>query len=105
MELAGKVAVVTGGGSGIGRALARRIAQGGGSVAVADLDGQAARAVAEEIGPAAIGCACDVADEARLRDMLQHVQTAFGLVDAFFANAGVAVGSDEQTPDELWDRA
>jgi NAD(P)-dependent dehydrogenase (short-subunit alcohol dehydrogenase family) len=106
MKLTGKVVVVTGGGSGIGRALARRIAaERPAGVAVADLDGPAAAAVAAECGPAAIGVACDVTSEPDIRALLARTEQAFGPVDAFFANAGVAIGADEQTPDATWDRA
>jgi NAD(P)-dependent dehydrogenase (short-subunit alcohol dehydrogenase family) len=98
MQLAGKVAVVTGGGSGIGRALAHAIAaEGAASVVVADLHG--AEAVAEEVG--GIGVTCDVTREDDVRALLDRA----GPVDAFFANAGTAAGSDEQTADEIWDRA
>jgi NAD(P)-dependent dehydrogenase (short-subunit alcohol dehydrogenase family) len=98
MRLAGQVAVVTGGGSGIGRALAHAIAaERAARVVVADLEG--AEAVAEEIG--GVGVTCDVTREDDVRELLDR----FGPVDAFFANAGVATGSDEQTPDEVWDRA
>jgi len=98
MRLAGHVAIVTGGASGIGRALARAIAaEGAARVVVADLVG--AEAVAEEIG--GVGVTCDVTREDDMRELLDRA----GPVDAFFANAGVAAGSDEQTPDELWDRA
>ena len=100
MRLAGKVAVVTGGASGIGRALAQAAAaEGASSVVVADLDGEAASAVAQEIG--GMGVRCDVTREDDLRALLDRV----GPVDVFFANAGIAAGSDEQTPDEIWDRA
>jgi NAD(P)-dependent dehydrogenase (short-subunit alcohol dehydrogenase family) len=106
MELRGKVAVVTGGGSGIGRALALRLAQEGVTgVAVSDLDEAGAAAVAEEIGAGAFGVACDVTVEDDLRALLARTETEFGPVDAFFANAGVAVGADEQTPDAVWDTA
>jgi NAD(P)-dependent dehydrogenase (short-subunit alcohol dehydrogenase family) len=104
MELTGQVAIVTGGGSGIGRALARRVAAAGAAgVVVADLDGGAAEAVAVEFG--GLGAECDVADEAALRALIERVESELGPVDVFFANAGVMGGADEQTPEEMWDRA
>ena len=106
MRLAGKVAIVTGGGSGIGRALARGVgSEAASGVVVADLDGAAAEAVADEIGGSALGVACDVTSEADLRSLIERTEKAFGPVDAFFANAGVAAGADEQTPEDVWDRA
>jgi NAD(P)-dependent dehydrogenase (short-subunit alcohol dehydrogenase family) len=104
MNLSDKVVVVTGGASGIGRALARRIADDGArGVVVADLDGAGARAVADEIG--GLGVACDVAVEAQVADLVARAATAFGPVDLFCANAGVAVGTDEAAPDSEWDLA
>ncbi|HWT24360.1 MAG TPA: SDR family oxidoreductase [Solirubrobacteraceae bacterium] len=106
MRLSGRVAVVTGGASGIGTALARRVvAEDAAGVVVADLDGAGAEAVARDLGDRAIGVGCDVTDEAALRAVLARAEDAFGPVDAFFANAGVAVGGDEQTPDDTWDLA
>jgi NAD(P)-dependent dehydrogenase (short-subunit alcohol dehydrogenase family) len=105
MELAGKVAVVTGGASGIGRALARRFAdEGAAGVAIADLDAEGARAVAEEIGERALGLGCDVSAEDQVRDLIARAEEAFGPVDLFCANAGVGMGTDLDTPDEVWDR-
>jgi NAD(P)-dependent dehydrogenase (short-subunit alcohol dehydrogenase family) len=104
MELSNKVVVVTGGASGIGRALARRFAdEGARVVVVADLDGTGANAVAEEIG--GVGVATDVADEQQVADLIRHTQDAYGTIDVFCANAGVAVGTDEQAPDAEWDLA
>src|SRR3954452_23224540 len=106
MRLSGRVAVVTGGASGIGRALARRaVAECAAGVVVADLDGAGAEAVAGELGPAAIGIGCDSTDEAALRGALSAAEAAFGPVDAFFANAGIVAGAGEDTPDDTWDRA
>jgi NAD(P)-dependent dehydrogenase (short-subunit alcohol dehydrogenase family) len=106
MDLAGKVAIVTGGASGIGRALARRVAEASpAGVAVADLDGSGAEAVAAGLGSPSLGAECDVTDEAALRALIERTEAAFGPVDVFFANAGVIGGSDEQTPEEVWDRS
>lgn len=106
MRLTGKVVVITGGGSGIGRALALRIAEEEpAGIAVADLDGDGARAVAQALGVPALGDRCDVADGSDLSTFLDRTETAFGPVDAFFGNAGVAIGGDEHTPDREWDLA
>jgi NAD(P)-dependent dehydrogenase (short-subunit alcohol dehydrogenase family) len=104
MELSNKVVVVTGAASGIGRALARRFAdEGARGVVVADLDGAGAQAVAQEIG--GLGVACDVASEQQVADLVARARDAFGPVDLFCANAGVAVGTDEATPDAEWELA
>jgi len=104
MELSEKLVVVTGGASGIGRALAQRFAdEGARGVVVADLDGEGAQAVAEEIG--GLGVACDVANEQQVGDLIVQAQDAYGPIDLFCANAGVAVGTDEQAPDAEWDLA
>src|SRR6185312_15926435 len=101
MELFEKVVVVTGGASGIGRALARRFAaERARGVVVADLDGAGARAVADEIG--GLGVACDVGSERQVADLIETTTNAYGPIDLFCANAGVAVGTDEQAPDAEW---
>ena len=106
MNLSDRVVVVTGGASGIGRALARRFAdEGARGVVVADLDGGGAQAVAEAIGDRALGIATDVAVEAQVADLVARAQEAFGPVDLFCANAGVAVGTDEAASDAEWDLA
>jgi NAD(P)-dependent dehydrogenase (short-subunit alcohol dehydrogenase family) len=106
VELEGRVVAVTGGASGIGRALARRFAsEGARGIAVADIDGPGAEAVAAEIGPAAVALRCDVADEAQVGELVDRTEDAFGPIDLFCANAGVAVGTDLDTPDEDWDLA
>ena len=105
MELPDKVAVVTGGASGIGRAMALRFAADGArGVVVADLDGAGAEAVAAQIGDGALPFECDVADPGHADALLSAAESAFGPVDLFCANAGVAVGTDLATPAE-WDLA
>src|SRR4051794_41832747 len=94
MQLSGQVAVVTGGASGIGRALARRaVAEGAAGVVVADLDGAGAEAVAGGLGPTAIGIGCDVTSEAAPRDVLSAAEGAFGPGGAFFAHARLGAGA------------
>jgi NAD(P)-dependent dehydrogenase (short-subunit alcohol dehydrogenase family) len=105
MELRDKVAIVTGGASGIGRALSRRfLAEGATGVVVADLDGDGAERLAAELGERAIGLACDVADPAHANALVDAAERAFGPVDLFCANAGVAVGAGLGAPAE-WDLA
>src|SRR3954467_12558651 len=106
MELTDRVAVVTGAASGIGRALAWRLAEEGarGGV-VAALGASGAQAVASDIGARALGVGCDVADEQEVVDLVARAQDAFGPVDLFCANAGVAIGTDLDTPEETWELA
>ena len=88
------VAVVLGGGSGIGKAAAHRFANEGAHVVVADLDGPAAQAVASEIGlthkERAIGVTLDVRDDASLAHLVQETVLAFGGIDSLFYTAGQA---------------
>ena len=101
MELTGRVAVVTGGAAGIGRALCRRIAreQPAGLVVV-DRDAAGAESVARECGGVAV-CA-DVAVQAEVDAAVAVAVERFGRVDFFFSNAGVFVPGSEQTPDADW---
>src|SRR3954453_8891120 len=106
MELNGKGAVVTGGASGIGRAMAWRFADGGAKgVVVADPDRTGAEAAASEIGPQALGVGCDVTDDDQVRALVARTEEAFGAVDLFCANAGVAVGIGLEESKETWDLA
>lgn len=87
-RLDGKVVVVTGAGAGIGRAVAQLFASAGASVVVSDLDGDAARAVADGIGAQAVGAACDVTAEADLARLVDLAVGSFGGVDVLVNNAG-----------------
>ena len=73
-SLTGKVAVVTGGGRGIGKALSRSLAREGVRVAIADLDGAAAEQAAAEIGGGAIGLALDVTDRPAFTAALDEIE-------------------------------
>lgn len=101
LEAAG--AVVTGGGNGIGRALAKRLAAHGARVLVNDLDADAARAVAEEVGGhAAPG---DAASEQGIANVLATAHEHLGQIDVYCANAGVATGGGPEAPDADWQHA
>jgi NAD(P)-dependent dehydrogenase (short-subunit alcohol dehydrogenase family) len=104
MELRDKVAIVTGGAGGIGRALAWKfVEEGARGVLVADLAGT--EAVAQHLGERAAGFDGDVTDEATVRALIAHAEEAFGPVDLFCANAGVAVGIGLEEDEGVWDLA
>jgi len=103
MRVAGKVVVVTGAGNGIGAALAKRFAgEGASAVIAADIDLDAATGVAEAIEGHAFRV--DVADEDSNRRLIEEVESNFGPIELFCANAGIAFEGDEQSPDVDWDR-
>src|SRR3954454_22443428 len=97
MKLTGTVVVVTGGGNGIGRALCRRFAaEGAGAIVVADLDREAASAVAREVGGEAMST--DVSHEADVARLVEQTLARHGRIDLFCSNAGIAVHGGEATP-------
>src|SRR6266404_6668151 len=101
MKLAGKVAIVTGGASGIGAALCRRFAaEGARQVVVADFNGNGAQAVASEIGSAAVAVGLDV----RMVSNVQRLVAQFPHIDLFCSNAGIAVGGGEEASNADWQR-
>lgn len=89
---------MTGGGQGLGAAIARRLAQAGASVVVADLNGAAAAetaaAVAAETGAPTIPVTVDVTDEAQVTAMVRAALLAFGGIDILVANAGIVISGD-----------
>ncbi len=94
MKLQGKSAIVTGAASGIGKAIAELLASEGAAVAVADLNEDAARKVADAIeasGGHAMGVAMDVTDEAAVERATQAVASRFGGVDILVSNAGIQI--------------
>lgn len=106
MELEGKVCVVTGGAGGIGRALAWRfLEEGAAGVVVADLERADPEATAAQLGGRAVGFAGDVARREDNAALIARAEEAFGPVDLFCANAGVAVGVGLEDDEEVWDLA
>jgi NAD(P)-dependent dehydrogenase (short-subunit alcohol dehydrogenase family) len=103
MEVKDKHVVVTGGGNGIGRALCRRFAAAGArAIVVADLDGDNATAVAEEIGGTAVGL--DVSKEDEVVRLVETAMEANGPIDLFCANAGIITSGGLDDSNEVWDR-
>ena len=101
MELRDTVAVVTGGGSGIGAALARRfVVEGARAVIVTDIDGGSAAAVAGEIGAAS--ARLDVTDPAAMTALVDQVVRGHGRIDVFCSNAGVALGGGLEASPDVW---
>ncbi len=93
MELKGRVALVTGAASGLGKAIAGRFARAGARVVIADLDVDAASRTAREIGTddRALGVAMDVTDEAAVNAGVARVVEAYGGVDVLVSNAGIQI--------------
>jgi 3-oxoacyl-[acyl-carrier protein] reductase len=92
MKLKDKVALITGGGSGIGRAICERFAEEGARVVVNDVRREAAEVTAKALGPRAQVIAADVADSAAVREMFAAVDREHGRLDVLVNNAGVAFG-------------
>ncbi|NNH70317.1 SDR family oxidoreductase [Nocardia uniformis] len=89
MDVAGKVAIVTGAGSGIGAAVAGGLVVAGARVVLADLDAAAVHGVAESLGASAVSVAGDVSDAAVIQTLIDRSEAEFGPVDLYFANAGI----------------
>ena len=103
MELNDKVAIVTGAGSGIGRALAQRIAHAGArAVVCTDLNVANAAETARMIGSVATAAALDVADEAAIEKIVADTEARYGAVDLFVSNAGYGRAGGLDLPTAEW---
>lgn len=104
-RLAGRRAIVTGAGSGIGRAIASRFVAEGARVAIADVDEAAAARVAAELGARAVSRRVDVTDADMMRDLVALVVQSWGGLDIMVNNAGLGIAA--KTPDTSeadWDK-
>lgn len=104
----GKVAVVTGAGSGIGRGVAKRLAREGYMVGMLDISGEAVKLASEEIsseGHQSLALTCDVSDRLAVASCLDQIRANFGPIECMIACAGISefVPFTELTP-EVWDR-
>lgn len=101
VDINGKIAVVTGGASGIGAACVRAFAKIGAKVVAADLNERGAQALGDEVN--GLGLGCDVGSEASVNELVERVTAKLGPIDIFYSNAGVSTGADPlSTPIETW---
>lgn len=108
IDLTGKAAIVTGGGNGIGRGIALRLAAAGADVLIADIDSEAAKRVAGEVNKIGVrgeSCEVDVSEQASTDQMAQTALDKFGQIDILVNNAGIggAPGWTERTQGSLED--
>ncbi|MFT4149364.1 MAG: SDR family NAD(P)-dependent oxidoreductase [Paracoccaceae bacterium] len=108
-DFEGQVAIVTGAGNGIGAATARRLAQRGARVVVADIDAEAGGRIAAEIGAdRALFVQCDIGDAAAVEAMAATAEAQFGGIDILVNNAAIFRGMGLETPDlplDAWEKA
>jgi NAD(P)-dependent dehydrogenase (short-subunit alcohol dehydrogenase family) len=108
MQLAGQNTVVTGGASGIGRALCVRFAELGADVTVSDVDAEGARATADNVvgrGGRARAVTCDVRDEQQVRHLVDEATSNVGPIALFCSNAGIGALGGVDATDHAWTRA
>ncbi|MPY95821.1 MAG: SDR family NAD(P)-dependent oxidoreductase [Acidimicrobiia bacterium] len=106
MELRDRVAVITGGGGGIGSAAGRKFAaEGARAVVLVDRDAAAAEKAAAGLGEVGWGLGVDVTDEDAIVDLVQTVEERYGPIDVFLSNAGAGgAGGGEEAPNEAWQK-
>jgi NAD(P)-dependent dehydrogenase (short-subunit alcohol dehydrogenase family) len=104
-RFSGKVVVVTGGNSGIGRAASKAFAEEGATVVIAGRDPKTLASAAAEIGPRADPVECDVSDLKQIDRLMDHVRARHGRIDSLFVNHGVGHFQPvEEVREENWDR-
>ena len=99
-SMRGKNAIVTGGAMGLGKAMAKALAQAGANIAIADIDMDASYKTAEEFRALGVQCVvvkCDVTNPQQVEDMVQTVATLFGKIDVLLNNAGIALHHPAET--------
>jgi len=103
MDVKGKVAVITGGASGIGRATALKFAaEGAAGVVVADMNEAGLQPVAQAVNGLAVRC--DVSREADIQALVAAAEKRYGRVDIYFSNAGIGNSRGMEPDDEMWDK-
>ena len=103
MDVRGKVAVITGGASGIGRATALKFAaEGAAGVVVADMNEAGLQPVAQAVNGLAVRC--DVSREADIQALVAAAEKRYGRVDIYFSNAGIGNSRGMEPDDEMWDK-
>lgn len=104
-RVAGKVALITGGASGVGRASALLLAREGARVVISDIDVESGQALAEEIGPSALFIQHDASSEADWARVIDTLRLRYGQLDILFNNAGILLKGDiEHTSYSDWQR-
>jgi meso-butanediol dehydrogenase / (S,S)-butanediol dehydrogenase / diacetyl reductase len=105
MRLSHKIAIITGGGSGIGKAIARAFVREGAQVVISGRNPQKLQSAAKEIGPNCAPVACNVADPVAIAALVNTTVEKFKRVDILVNNAGVLLpGTAESLSDEVWDQ-
>ncbi|KAH9605509.1 hypothetical protein KSS87_004677 [Heliosperma pusillum] len=88
-RLNGKVAIITGGASGIGECTAKLFTQHGAKVVIADIQDDLGQSICKELGPSATFVHCDVTNEAHVKDVVDYTMAQYGKLDIMHNNAGI----------------